>query len=126
MNPVVVQVMEALWVLTAFVLVVGVYRKAPGMWDRWLEAKIMVHRIHAEEKDKDRLHHIAVAESDARMRHNDRNILMVGQAELLASVMAANKENLAIVCDGICRYPGRRPDDPLRENIRGETGGKIA
>ncbi len=111
MNPIVVQVMEALWVLTAFLLVAAIYRKAPGMWDRWLEAKLSIHRIHAEEKEKDRMHHIAVAESDARMRHNDRNILMVGQAEFLNSVIAANKENLQIVCDGICRYPARRQED---------------
>lgn len=104
MNPVTMQVIQALMVLTAFVAVVGVYRKAPGMWDRYLDARERIARLHSEEKDKERAHQVATAADDYKARHADRNILMVGQSELVQQIMAGHERALRIIGETFCKF----------------------
>lgn len=110
MGEVLIDVIRFVMVMTGLLFVVAIYRKAPSMWDRYLDAKERVARIHLEEKDRERQHAKELAADDYKARHNDRNILMVGQSELIAQVVESHKESLKIICDNLCKY--RYPSEP--------------
>lgn len=118
----IVPVYQLLMVLTVLVLAVGVYQKAPAMFAAWIASKQQLAKLHADERERERQHQVAIAESDYKARHNDRNILMVGQSELVQQIMAGQEKALKIVSESVCKYAVK---EAMRDQIIGEIGGRV-
>jgi len=115
MNNVTMIGIQVAMVLTGLGLVAFVYFRLPGMLAAWLATKERLAKLHGEERDRERQWQIQRDADDYKARHNDRNILMVGQSELIQQIMTGHERSLKIISESFCRY-----EKPCEKN--GQTG----